>query len=362
MRIVFDSSCNLYGEKIFSYEFCKKIIGGSWLSYFYRLAQINNIEIILAEKYLQEEKFSSNDVIISEAFTSNSTQLLATGAYPLIIYSGESPNVDWRFYSAIYKNTKPYKHAILFPGFKKHISKNITFDPYNWPNDPANAISNEEAFLNKNFKKKLVMIAGNKKQNISNSGNLLKTFLRTIGMTVFTTFAPAMKLTDLYSFRMKAIIYFSTKNYFDLYGKHWNKHKLLTKKEQKVIQLLNPAEIDNKYTTLSKYQFSLCFENCIYNGYITEKIFDCFFSKSIPIYLGAPDIDQYIPKNTFIDMRNFTTFKELDIFLEHLSEEKISEYLHNIERYLNSVDFLKFTDQKFAQKLFDITYKHFHTY
>lgn len=39
-------------------------------------------------------------------------------------------------------------------------------------------------------------------------------------------------------------------------------------------------------------------------GYITEKIFDCFFPGVIPIYWGAENVTDYIPQDTFIDRRN----------------------------------------------------------
>ena len=31
-------------------------------------------------------------------------------------------------------------------------------------------------------------------------------------------------------------------------------------------------------------------------GYISEKIFDCFYSGTIPIYLGAKDVKTIFPK------------------------------------------------------------------
>ncbi len=40
-------------------------------------------------------------------------------------------------------------------------------------------------------------------------------------------------------------------------------------------------------------------------GYITEKIWDSFKARSIPIYWGASNIEEYIPINTFIDFRKF---------------------------------------------------------
>jgi len=52
--------------------------------------------------------------------------------------------------------------------------------------------------------------------------------------------------------------------------------------------------------TLNKYKFIVCFENSKTPGYITEKIFNVFLSKSVPIYDGAPDIESFINPKSFI--------------------------------------------------------------
>ena len=50
----------------------------------------------------------------------------------------------------------------------------------------------------------------------------------------------------------------------------------------------------------SQYKFIICFENSKTPGYITEKIFNVFLSKSIPIYDGAPDIGDFISNRSYI--------------------------------------------------------------
>lgn len=52
--------------------------------------------------------------------------------------------------------------------------------------------------------------------------------------------------------------------------------------------------------TFNQYKFIICFENSNTNGYITEKIFNVFCSRSIPIYNGPPDIDNYINPNSYL--------------------------------------------------------------
>jgi hypothetical protein len=263
--------------------------------------------------------------------------------------------VDWKFYTFIKKNSKAYKYAFLFSGCKHHVHKTTKYLPFNWPSD-----SSRLEFIAHRLNdspKKLVMIAGNKKQNSMKSGNQFKGVLKALSMKLLTTYFPQLKLKDLYSFRMKAIIYFSNKKYFDLFGRNWNDFSNLNQAEKNAVIRLTPQEVGNKYEVLSHYQFALCFENCIYPGYITEKIFDCFLANCIPIYLGAPDIEKFIPTDLFIDMRHFSDFDRLDQYITNLTEKERQGYLNRIERFLHTEAFLKFTDCYFAQHILDLVKK-----
>ncbi|MBQ8200053.1 MAG: hypothetical protein IJZ76_11610 [Lachnospiraceae bacterium] len=132
---------------------------------------------------------------------------------------------------------------------------------------------------------------------------------------------------ELYSQRRKVIDYFEkTKHEFDLYGIGWGKESLKNYK----------GRIDKKLEVLSGYKFAFCYENQgSASGYITEKIFDCFFANCVPIYWGAPNVTTYIPKNTFIDRRDFQTEDELMKYLYAIDEKEYAQYLRNIKEYLN---------------------------
>jgi len=82
----------------------------------------------------------------------------------------------------------------------------------------------------------------------------------------------------------------------------------------------------------NKYKFILCFENSYTDGYITEKIFNAFFSRSIPIYLGPNNINKYINNSSYINLLNIdltyinrlsNNEGEYNIFLKN---EKINMY------------------------------------
>ena len=75
----------------------------------------------------------------------------------------------------------------------------------------------------------------------------------------------------------------------------------------------------SKFETLSSYDFCLCFENMRMEGYVTEKMIDCFYAGTIPVYLGAPDIEKYIPSQAFVDFGRFHNSEEAYHYLASLS-------------------------------------------
>jgi len=151
---------------------------------------------------------------------------------------------------------------------------------------------------------------------------------------------------ELYSKRLEFIKWFEKNalNDFDLYGFAWDKWNL--KIRDRTIfstKLFAPKRLsykgiaDDKLKVMSRYKFSICFENTnIVKDYISEKIFDSFFAKSVPIYWGAPNIEEYIPKNCFIDFRDFKSFEECYNYIKNMNEKEYLEYISNIENFLNS--------------------------
>jgi len=162
---------------------------------------------------------------------------------------------------------------------------------------------------------------------------------------------------ELYSERIKSIEFFEEKipNKFYLYGRGWNKPK-----KYNLIELIfgykkystYKGEAEDKIILLSDFKFCLCFENLTeVKGFITEKMFDCFKARCIPVYWGASDIEKYVPKDCFIDFRDFGDYKKLLNFLASIDENRYNHYIKNIERLL--------ADKKFTEPWFENGYAKF---
>lgn len=162
---------------------------------------------------------------------------------------------------------------------------------------------------------------------------------------------------ELYSERIKAIDFFeiNTPDKFFLYGRGWNKPKKYNLKERILgfkKYVTYKGEVEDKIKILSNFKYCLCFENLAnVEGYITEKMFDCFKAKCVPIYWGASNIEKYIPKDCFIDFRDFLDYEKLFDYLVSIDESKYNSYIKNIEKLL--------ADKKFVSTWFEDGYLNF---
>jgi len=57
-----------------------------------------------------------------------------------------------------------------------------------------------------------------------------------------------------------------------------------------------------KVQKMSEYRFAFVTENSRVPGYVTEKIINALVARCIPIYLGAPNITDYVPRTCFLDL------------------------------------------------------------
>ena len=171
---------------------------------------------------------------------------------------------------------------------------------------------------------------------------------------------------ELYSKRIEAIRWFE-KNHpeeFDLYGVGWDGYKFISRKwgrklNSLKIPLMLPlryssyrGRINKKRPVLEQYKFSICYENARdIPGYITEKIFDCFFAGCVPVYWGASNVAGHIPPECFIDRRMFKSYEMLYDYMTGMSDKRYSQYLNSIESFLKSDKSRQFSTDHFSETL-----------
>lgn len=334
--IIFDSGIpeatkNKIFDKTFAYAISHTLLP---LCCLYDEAKKVGITFITPDIFLNNpEHFKDKKVyLISHLISPHLNILINFGVKPLLLTCQESPFMATRFYVNLKKYTSIFKYSMLFTGMKKMVSKKTNYIPMFFPQFFSN-----EKFESLPFnKKKFITYIGSNKE--------FKKVSKIILIKLFYGFGIKM----IYSFRKKIVRSLSNRNDFDLYGRGWGSET------SHYIKKVYKGEINNKEKKLREYKYVICLENAIFPGYITEKIFDCFFAGSVPVYLGAPDIDIYIPKNTFINIANFKDFEEVEKFLESINEVAYNKYLENIKNFLESTEYKKFSHQRFAEIIIDI--------
>lgn len=175
---------------------------------------------------------------------------------------------------------------------------------------------------------------------------------------------------ELYSKRIDIIEWFESNHPddLDLYGTEWdslpyylsgnkrilNKFPILRKLFAKNYTAYK-GRVLRKKDVLNKYNFSICYENMSHQfGYITEKIFDSFFSACIPIYLGAENVQFHIPEECYIDARDFQNIDDLYRAISSMSNVEIMKKRKSIRDFLASNACAEFGCEHFVNTVLDV--------
>ncbi|HEV8722546.1 MAG TPA: glycosyltransferase family 10 [Candidatus Binatia bacterium] len=299
--------------------------------------------------YLPEKPGTSQNVYVAVGCLKNYRRLARR---PDVILSAffamECPIVEPSLYRALPKVKQYFKRIFSWsdsPSLESFVGTFLPYEPFRWPQSFDQV---HEPIWRQTNRKFLVMINANK--------------------------LPRLYRRELYTERLKALEFFNRTGEVDLYGVGWDGPPLhlgrtwvpytLIRMHRMMLRYWDRLHPDptltsirrayrgpamSKSETLGEYTFALCFENMILKGWITEKIFDCFFAGTIPIYWGAPDIAEYVPAACFIDMRKFSGYQELRSFLKSLGQKDIRAYKEAAREYLRSPQFRPFSKEAFAE-------------
>lgn len=97
----------------------------------------------------------------------------------------------------------------------------------------------------------------------------------------------------------------------------------------------------DKIELFKEFQFSIAIENSKQENYFTEKLLDCLITKTIPIYWGCPNIDEFFDTSGWIILES-NTIEELHYKMGLLNEGYYNNYIDTIEK--NYTTCFKYTD------------------
>lgn len=90
-----------------------------------------------------------------------------------------------------------------------------------------------------------------------------------------------------------------------------------------------------------KYHFVLAFENTILDDYVTDKFYDALASDAIPVYMGAPNVAEFLPDphnhKILVEARHYPDPANLAGFLKRLAADE-EAYLEYFEWRQGAID------------------------
>jgi len=115
--------------------------------------------------------------------------------------------------------------------------------------------------------------------------------------------------------------------------------------------------VANKMEFISKYKFSISFENTSHQGYTTEKIIEPMYAGSMPVYWGNPEIAMDFNTQSFLNWHEFGSDKALiDRIIELDQNESLYEEVYN-QPYLLQNKLTPYSDKarllKFLEAIFN---------
>ena len=107
-----------------------------------------------------------------------------------------------------------------------------------------------------------------------------------------------------------------------------------------VVKHRSPPRTPNKNYLFETAKYHIVVENEQRDNWITEKLIDCFASKTIPIYWGASNIGEYFNTDGMIIFNNIEELKDiLDNLDEKFYDDRVEIIEENYERSKQYWDF-----------------------
>lgn len=359
-------------NRIMNVDWAKKYPGASWINCLQVLMK-GEFELATSDvalSHINTNFWNIQDLyIIQHGTDKNAEELINRGARPLILTCFESPLYIGSFYDNFQNASMKFPTKIVPNGLFLNQKSNEN-DFFYFPS----FFQNELGIRRKDWaqRKLMSMVVSNKyvfeghrdvELNLRYfiwwlKAKVIQTFLAK-NFTSKTNLAHRVQLQDT---RLEYIYFFKVKNALDLFGGGWGSLKNLPPKWQKrffnLIDKSKNKKVDSKLDAIADYKFNLCIENAEFPGYITEKIIDAMVAKTIPVYMGAPDVEDFIPSNCFVNARKFKKLENLYEYLIQVSESEANTIIENGQTFLKSQEGNRYSYEGFSELIQKVVVSH----
>ena len=338
----------------------QQFLGSAWVTSLYERQAEMGIEVASGDVALQRVRsgqWRASDVhVVQEMDARHGLELCQLGAVPSVLTMFESPLVAYRSVDRLVRSRIKFAHCIgpqaIFeraPALRQSRHWRLAFPSY-WRNQIPTPVPWPQ-------RKHAVLVAANKYwrerkwarvRNIKEALRILRHGLR---KRLSPTYQSCWRL-QLHDARFDLLQALGVRDQVDVFGRGWDDTGNLPPCQ--AARLANICSVfqgpcEDKHELLSRYKFTIAYENTAYPGYATEKVIDAIVAASVPVYMGAPDIVEQLPAEAFIDTRTSGSPEAIAARLEQMTESGAAAMIDAGQKFLRSPQGQRHTYEGFAE-------------
>jgi len=338
----------LRNNQLFNEKVSVKFPGAKWVFHLMRLSKWP-VDFLTADVALQKVRSklidARNILVVQHNIDSECDELVAAGATLFVLTMFESPLYAPRFYRSIASTAARSKWLFSFEGLSAGAPNNLHAYFPSFAISDLNLPVHAVPWRKREY---ACMVVANKYVltetfSFNRSWEFIIWWLLKAARQ-WLSGNPNSRGTrnarfQLQARRLEVIHEMLGRGKLDLFGEGWDKlYRIPPEARKKITPLIKKSisTVSNKRACLSKYKFNICFENFAAPSYITEKIIDAMLAGTVPVYLGAQDIKDYVPAECFVDASGFDSIDKLVDYLETISELEAANIIDAGQNFLKS--------------------------
>ena len=361
MKIAFCSDISQFHlDRLSDRTWSQNFLGSGWVTSLYERQTEMGVEVASGDVALQRIKsgqWRAADVhVIQEMDARHGRELCRLGAVPSVLVMFESPLVAYRSVDRLMRSDVAFAHCIgpqpIFarvPALRQSRHWPLSFPSYWRDLFPAP--------LPWMQRKHAVLVAANKYWRerkwaaVRNANDAFRALKKTYRQFLSATYRSCQQL-QLHDTRLDLLQVLGAHDMIEVFGRGWNDTGNMPPCQAAKLAGIHSAfkgACDDKHELLSRYKFTIAFENTAYPGYVTEKVIDAMVASSVPLYLGAPDIVEQVPAEAFVDARAFGSVDRLAEYMEQMTGTEATAIIDAGQAFLRSPRGQRYTYEGFGE-------------
>ena len=361
MKIAFCADISQFHlDRLRDRNWSQRFLGSAWVTSLYECQEEMGINVASGDVALQRIKsgqWRASDVhVVQEMDARHGLELCQLGAVPSVLTMFESPLVAYRSVDRLVRLPVKFAHCIgpqaIFeraPALRQSRHWRLSFPSF-WRNQMPKPLPWPQ-------RKHAVLVAANKYwceggwTRVRNTKNALRILRHGLRKRFSPTYQSCLRL-QLHDARFDLLQVLGLRDKVDVFGRGWNDTGNLPPYQAArlaAIRSVFQGPCDNKHELLSRYKFTITYENTAYPGYVTEKVIDAIVAGSVPVYMGAPDIVEQLPAEAFIDARAFSSPEAITARMEQMTETEAAAMMDAGQKFLRSSQGQRHTYEGFGE-------------